>query len=297
LKRRATMKSKRTTSLPLVHYISESNLSVAWARAFLPLAARSDAEIVPLLVSVTGFTGGLPAEDDAVRTALDACLAANGEQSVHTVANTIFPQSVWRRAKGNRQTLYDEYLENLPSYVALCPTKNRSGLYFSRLIAYGIDPETGERDEAVPIGKMPGFGNQLEFMLQRHKTVRRKSLFQAAVFDPARDHTGSGQQGFPCMQHLTFVPDFKSKTLEVNAFYATQQLFVKAYGNYLGLSRLGAFMAGQMGLTLTRLNCFIGVEKMDQRPAAGASLDALVAAAESAVRAAETGDTPTAVVG
>ncbi|HEV3456479.1 MAG TPA: thymidylate synthase [Thermoanaerobaculia bacterium] len=292
------MRSKRNMAVPVEHYIEEENLSLAWSRAFLALAARRDEEIVPLLVSITGFAGGVPAEDEAVRKALDACLAANEYQGSHTVANTIFPQSLWRRAKGDRNALYEEYLENLPSYVDMAPDKNRCGLYFSRLIAYGVDPKTGERLAEVQIGKLPGLGNQLEFLIQRCKKGVRKSMFQAAVFAPARDHVGGAQQGFPCMQHVTFVPDYDKKMLAVNAFYATQQLFVKAYGNYLGLTRLGAFFADQTGLTLTKVSCFAGVEKMDQRPAAGPTLDALIAAAEAAVRGAGAqADVPVEVVG
>ena len=49
----------------------------------------------------------------------------------------------------------------------------------------------------------------------------------------------------------------------MNAFYATQLLFNKAYGNYLGLCRLGDFMAHEMGLTFERMNCFVGVAKID----------------------------------
>ena len=43
--------------------------------------------------------------------------------------------------------------------------------------------------------------------------------------------------------------------LEVMAFYANQILLEKAYGNYLGLYRLGQFMAGEMGLKLTGVTC------------------------------------------
>jgi len=49
----------------------------------------------------------------------------------------------------------------------------------------------------------------------------------------------------------------------MNAFYATQQVFNKAYGNYLGLCRLGNFMAHEMDLKFSRMNCFIGVAKLD----------------------------------
>jgi hypothetical protein len=50
----------------------------------------------------------------------------------------------------------------------------------------------------------------------------------------------------------------------LNAFYATQQIVHKGYGNYLGLCRLGAFMAHEMGRRFVRLNVFVGVAKMDK---------------------------------
>ena len=145
------MRNKSIMLLPVVHYLAEANLSVAWSRAFLTLAARRTGEIVPLPREHYRLsTTGVPAEDDGVRKALDSCLEANGHQAAHTVANTIFPQSLWRRAKGDRQKLFDEYLENLPTYVDMAPTKNRCGLYFSRLIAFGVDPKTGGRLTEVP---------------------------------------------------------------------------------------------------------------------------------------------------
>ena len=52
--------------------------------------------------------------------------------------------------------------------------------------------------------------------------------------------------------------------LVTNAFYATQQIFDKAYGNYLGLAQLGAFMAREMGMPLARLNVMVGVAKLER---------------------------------
>ncbi len=275
--------SKRIPPMPIEHHIEDPNLSVAWSRAFLELISRRGEAIVPLTLSITGFTDGVPVEDDGVRKALDTCLIANGHQGVGTVANTIFPQSLWRQAKGDRKRLFEEYLVNLPSYVAMDPHKNRNGLYFARMIASGVDPKTGKRLPEIPIGKLPEQGNQLEFLIQRCKRSTRRSMFQVGIFDPARDHIGGAQQGFPCLQHVSFVPDYDRGTLAVNAFYATQQLFVKAYGNYLGLARLGAFFAEQTGLTPVRVTCFAGVEKLDQRPACGPALGALIAAARAVV--------------
>jgi hypothetical protein len=83
---------------------------------------------------------------------------------------------------------------------------------------------------------------------------------QASIFDPARDLFPGARIGFPCLQHISLVPHGTELTL--NAFYATQLLFEKAYGNFLGLCRLGGFLALEMGLSFTSFNCFIGSEKL-----------------------------------
>jgi hypothetical protein len=239
---------------------------------------------MPLTLSFEGFSDGDVIENPEIRVALDAALTASEMQRVQTVANTIFPQALWRAAKGDRQALYANYRENLPEYVAMEPNKNRRGLYFGRLIAYDIDPKNGDRLAFVPDGAIPENGNQIEFIIQRCKKGVRASAFQASVFDPARDHTAAAQLGFPCLQHLTLVPDFHDGTLGLNAFYATQQLFEKGYGNYLGLARLGLFVASQTGLNLSRVSCFVGVEKMESKPKAGAELDALIQMCDAALQ-------------
>jgi hypothetical protein len=249
--------------------VSEPNLSVAWSKVLLRILDRPGKSISPLVVSVTGFNDGEVEEDSAVRTALDEFLVGQGDQTTQTVANTIFPASIWRLAKHDRQRLYQLYIEDgFPSYKEICSSKNSRGLYFERLIAFGSGPHGG---------------NQLEHIITefngRHGV--RTSMFQASVFDPARDHVRSAQLGFPCMQHISFVPDDEGLTL--NAFYATQQLINKAYGNYLGLCRLGEFMASQMKIKLDRVNCFVGVEKLEGIGKTSASLEPVRAAARDSV--------------
>jgi len=259
-------------SEPIYYAQEETNLSVAWARAFLTISAKSGRESSPFLVSITGFDDGRVIEDRDMRHALDTALEEGGYQSVETVANTIFPESLWQRVGRNRTKLFEQYLENLPDYVAMEPRKNRCGLYFSRLIAFDLDPTTGDRLPHIPVELAPHKGNQLEFIIRMWQDGRRRrGMFQACVFDPVRDHTGAARQPFPCLQHISLVPDARSGTLCLNAFYATQQLFVKAYGNWLGLARLGSFLAHEMGLQFDRLTCFAGIEKMDQdqRPRSG----------------------------
>ena len=256
--------------------VEDTDLARAWGRVLVHVIDNPGTAISPLVLSVTGFSNGkMPEgetpegetpEDPNIRAALDAALASLGMQSVHTVANTIFPQSLWRLAGYDRQGLYAEYLANRSRYRALAPTKNGRGLYFERLIAYG--------EEGAPEGQLV---NQLEFILTQYNARKgvRASMLQASTFDPTHDHTPAAQLGFPCLQHVSFVP-VGDGTLAVNAFYATQQLFDKAYGNYLGLCRLGHFMAHEMGLSLGRLNCFVGVEKLERVTKSARAIDLVV---------------------
>lgn len=252
-----------TTSKTRSVLIDEANLSTAWARAFIDIIDGPGKRIAPLALTIRGFEAGQPVEDPTIREALDGAYAVVGEQEVHTVANTIFPSSVWRFSRSDRHRFYATYLKNVPRYVALAKAKNNRGLYFERLIAFGSGPCDG---------------NQLEYMIERFTERKgvRASMFQAAIFNPARDHVADAQLGFPCLHSISLVPC--DGGLVVNAFYPTQQIFEKAYGNYLGLCRLGAFMAEQMGLEMRQLSCFIGVEKLDRRAKSSDALQPLIAA-------------------
>jgi len=134
------------------HYVEERNLSVAWARALRLASARGRKELAPLIVSITGFdeTGGF-AEEPSIRSELDALLARERKQSVDTVANTIFPVSLWNPT-ANRQSLFDRY-KKVASRIRKASRKNIRGTYFERMITGG------------PMGHE----NQLEFAITTYQ--------------------------------------------------------------------------------------------------------------------------------
>ena len=150
---------------------------------------------------------------------------------------------------GDRSRLFELYRKTFPRLQAMKRKANSRGLYFERMMMYG---------------RGPCDGNQLEWILSQYKSRKgvRRSMFQATTFDPRRDHVRDAQLGFPCLQQVSFVPT--EAGLVTNAFYATQQIFDKAYGNYLGLAQLGAFMAHEMGIRLARLNVMVGVAKLER---------------------------------
>lgn len=271
----------------------ETGLAAAWAKAFLHMLTRRDREIAPFAVSIGAPSGiVLPdSHDHPMVRALDRCLAADDAkyQPVEMVAFTLFPERTWKLCGGDRQAFYREAMLNLRTFAGWQPAKNHGGMYFGRLFGFGTDHKTG-KSLGYRAGKAmaDAGGNQVEHVIRRltesvrkGKTVARMQL-QAATFDPTRDLTTSGQPCFPCLQHLAFNTDIKNGELHMSAFYATQQLYVKAFGNWLGLVRLGNFIAGQSGLGLTRFTCFANVQKMDKSPKAGPNRDALVREAERA---------------
>ena len=248
--------------------VSDTNLSRAWARIFLRVLDGRGSEVSPLVLSLCGFDReGQTSEAGPLRNALDQALMVKGKISVEDVAYTIFPERLWQIAKHNRARLFELYKGVFPRYVAMNRRANGRGLYFERLTMFGA---------GVPCG-----GNQLEWILSQYSSRQgvRDSMFQAAVFDPARDHVKNARVVFPCLQHVSFVPT--GEGLVVNAFYATQYIFDKAYGNYLGLAQLGAFMAHEMNLPLTRLNVTVGVAKLEGVSKSDESLRPIITAARA----------------
>ena len=227
--------------------IEEDNLSVAWARAFIRVVDVG--EIAPLTVVIRGFTDGMPKEVAPIRQLLDDALRAEAKGlSCHEVANTIFPQSLWNPRACRRQ-LYRRYREIMKRVRR--DRRNWYGVYFQRLIAFGHD---AAHEDSV---------NQLEHIIQTwHRDNHRRTALQASIFDPFKDHTHQRQRGFPCLQHVAFAKD-GSEGLAVTGYYVTQYIFERAYGNYLGLGRLGNFMAKEMDLKLTQVTCVASPAQRD----------------------------------
>ncbi len=222
--------------------ITETNLSVAWAKAFLALMAPGKSQRHPAVITLDHLEDVADIEDEAIRTRLDKELKKQKSNLCSTVAGTLFPNSMWNSAlKNNADALYMRYDKAWPG-IAKCHA-NRNGVYFRRLTSYA--PE-GYADEPV---------NQLKFIINVYTGGNhRKSALQASILDPTRDHTNNRQKGFPCLQQVAFTPMEKER-LSVTGFYATQYQFEKAYGNYLGLYWLGRFMAQQLELKLAQVVC------------------------------------------
>ena len=222
------------------------NIIDAWCKAFKVVYEHAHREVSPLLVSFPVSDIEAIGSNPIFRT-VDAELFQRNQNSIHTTANTIFPISLWN-SKRKRSFLYERYNKNL-RYIRK-DTANRRGIYFERLIAYGSS-ET----------KI----NQLEHIITTWLGGNhRRSALQAQIFDPYKDHIHSRMLGFPCLDQIIFTPvgNESDNGLKVTGVYAMQYVFEKALGNYLGLARLGKFMAHEMKLILREVTCIACTAKL-----------------------------------
>jgi hypothetical protein len=229
-----------------INPIHGKNLSEAWAHAFIRCMCDSGRTIAPGIVSfdVDEEKNSWQLETTEIRHALDNQLlvfniASAYQSNIETVAGTIFPESIWKRCGGNSEEFFKRYNKMWP-FIRKCRF-NMRGTYFRRLTAFG---EQGT--------------NQLKTIIDTWRIgTHRHGALQAGIFNPAQDHTKARRLGFPCLQQVVFHPIGTNgiEGMSVVAFYANQYLLEKAYGNYLGLYRLGKFMAGEMGLNLRGVTC------------------------------------------
>ena len=231
--------------------INGSSISEAWANAFIKVSEMPGKIITPLVLTINIPQKEANWENQNIRKYVDELLSSKPNlqnKSIQTVANTIFPYWMWNKSKP-AEAFFKWYASLLPR-VRKCQG-NANGVYFERMTSF----ENGS--ERV---------NQLQHVLNTwDKKNHRKSALQAGIFDPRQDHTDQRMRGFPCLQQIGFIPLGRNgkNGFMVSAYYPTQYMFQKAYGNYLGLCRLGLFMAHYMKLTFTTLTCYIGAAEIE----------------------------------
>jgi hypothetical protein len=240
----------------MAELITGDNLSSAWLRGLEHLAATDDGKDVNLSVAFTGA-----AEDAPIRAALDEFIAEWRSQKrkskiypVATVANTLFPQALYRGEPGAeaRERLYRLYERSMRVQRRL----REKETYFNRFVNW------------------PGRENinQLEHVIARLEAqlaaAERKGPLSSA-YDLASsapdDLTGDGDLrvyapgvdnspiGFPCLSQVSFT--LVRQKIHLTALYRNQDFVSRAYGNYVGLARLGTFIAREVGCELGEVLC------------------------------------------
>lgn len=230
--------------------IQSGNISEAWGCVFLDALNQTPRNRTPVVLSLSGFSGELPGEDTAIRQAVDEALSRCEKNSVAVSGMTIFPFDLWQyRGCPDWEEFHPLCVKRFFPRLKARDARNRLGTYFERMMNF-----TGQRAEERKTIDQLGF---IITLLRNPNRWPRQSALQLSCFDPAKDHTGQPVRGFPCLQQVGISHD-GDKQIAVHAFYPTQYIFDRGYGNYIGLCHLGSYIAHQTGLTFARLNCYIG---------------------------------------
>lgn len=216
-------------------------MSHAWLAA-LEVTLSRGGKAVNLVASWPGIE-----EEEKARTTLDDFIATRpeGRRSwprwpVETVANTIFPIDLY---EGTSDDPFGEFSELYLEGRIISKLVSPDGEYCERLVEW--------------MGPDGNHINQLEVVaekLRRYNKNHYSSVYEVAVEDPCLDlrtqmpGRNNDPYGFPCLSHISLT--VVDSRLHLTAMYRNQHLVRKAYGNYLGLSRLAWALADDAGLSL-----------------------------------------------
>lgn len=241
--------------------INASNLSLGWL-AGLEYLLECGGTASQLSVAIENVSE----EDMEIRSLLDSFSKYKGIPPISTVANTIFPVALYYpdnpKLTGDkaRHHLYQLYLQG-NKIRKRCPA-NKNGTYFGRMIDY----------PASKVKTNPLERNQIERIITRLKSNLTRvnplsSIYELSVGVSedylSQDNTADIQirqpdkdtriMGFPCLSHISL--NLCKGHLNMTALYRNQHFIRKAYGNYLGLSRLLRFICREVGCESGTLLC------------------------------------------
>lgn len=256
-------------------HVRAHNIGEAWL-ASLDALSTHRWDIVNLTVTIDN--PGL--EDLGIRRALELELARRVQtgaqpapQSVHTVANTLFPLSLYvpgrddsadrffeaaiagQRSRHGTSARWGTYIGRFVDYPGPKGRANQLALLLEQLRAGGVAwKDRYELAASIPDQDGPPDADDqwreppATLEAAGHNTARRprRSVASArdlrVISDPHSDHHA---RGGPCLAHvsLTMFDD----RLHLTAIYRRQSYVARAYGNFLGLARLQHFLAAESG--------------------------------------------------
>lgn len=183
-------------------------------------------------------------QDKVVADTLDAFLVSHDKYNHHTVAETIFPgyEYVRRGVDG----VFNDYPRELFPRIRKHPQARPWGTYAHRLLRR----TDREGNEYNPLADL------IEKMKQKHavRAAYEAGLgfgFDLATYDDDEDR--AARMASPCLSHLSF--KFIADRVHLSVMYRSHYYIQRAYGNLLGLARLQAFVAEQVGVTSGPLVC------------------------------------------
>jgi hypothetical protein len=91
--------------------------------------------------------------------------------------------------------------------------------------------------------------------------MKVRSAYELAVYRPELD--AKLGMGFPCLSHVSLKLDLALGIVHLTAIYRNQYYLQRAYGNFLGLLRLQAFIARELGIGQGEFVCHATHAKLE----------------------------------
>lgn len=228
------------------------------------------------------------AETKAVESLLDAFLTKYDRHPLHTVAETIFPAVEYRA--GGIEAVY-AYPQTVYPHIKSFPDNNW-GTYALRL----TERKAANGEVFHPLQTMV---DKLKRQLSLSSTKRAAyeldlldEPLELKLYEADADRTRA--LGGQCLSHLSFKLGAKHE-LYLTALYRSQWYVQKALGNFLGLARLQACVAREVGVPIGPLVCHATLASLEDPkvgvtncPWSRAELEELLSECETALGAAST---------
>jgi hypothetical protein len=195
-------------------------------------------------------------EVSSIRHIADDVLASLNfaeQPTIVTVRNTIFSKSLARSVRSADEL--PQAFEDGRATRQRLRASNAKGRYFERLIALRRSDGLPFNQLAHTIAKLRGPNARARFEIDL--TTEVDSLDGLAVYSSERDAEKPSRMGFPCLSHLAFQRD--DNLVHCVAFYRSQDMAVRAYGNYWGIGQLQEYVAHEAGLQPGTLTVIAGV--------------------------------------
>ncbi|CAM5560777.1 hypothetical protein SXANM310S_00950 [Streptomyces xanthochromogenes] len=234
--------------------VDKANTSLAWQEACrkLDVPGNPKRDALHTLVRI----GNAAAEDPQVRAEFDQMRKERGYALIETVANTLFPAELAAVSR-TPEELVRRYRAMYPRLCRI-DRGNATGTYFGRIVAYPgehgpVDQLTALIDrirrQAAGRGPMtaayemdiahPDDPAAPDLTGGDHDADADTDTWATPVHAAGKDN---GLRGFPCLSHCSFQLD-RNRVLHAVALYRSHYMVARAYGNYLGLGRLLAYLA------------------------------------------------------
>ena len=220
--------------------------------------------------------------DAAIVREVDNFLRDHHHNALSSVANTIFPKSLYERH--GPDAFYDVYRDRVLPRIK---TMTRDwGRYFERLTMW----KKIEGNQVRVINPLDDLVQFMQSQMRSNRTYR--NVYEMTVYDPTRDaRKVSNRQ---CLSFLSFKLTHEKK-VNLTVMYRNHAYVSRGLGNFIGLGRLLAFVAHESGTGLGSLTCIsthaeidCGTKRRDSsvmgwtRSEANALLDRCVSINESA---------------